>query len=235
LDLEGLIKNTSSKGTEYYTDKFDVVIAKQCRTCCEIKYIEDYTKNKTKWDGRSSECKMCRKRYAQDNHEIESSRYRRWYEENRNHKASYKQDWQRNNLDKRAVSRLRRRARENELPNDFTHEQMKNTIEYFRGCALTGDSKDIQWDHVIPITSGYGGTTFGNMVPLRKDLNISKSNRNIFEWYSANCERLCIDHNRFNNLIAWLAEVNSMTIEEYRNHVYDCYAKSDEINGEEIN
>jgi hypothetical protein len=234
LNLERLTKNVSSKGTEYYTDKSDLVIAKQCRTCGEIKYIEDYTKNKSKWDGRSSECKVCRKKYAQDNHDIESNRHRRWYSENRDYKNNYKLDWQRKNKDKRAVSRLRRRARENELPNDFTHAQMTDTLEHFGGCALSGDSKDIHWDHVIPLTCGVGGTTLGNMIPLRKDFNISKNNRNIFEWYSSNGERLGIEPTTFENLIAWLAEVNLMTVEEYRKYVYECHTRLNENIGEEL-
>jgi hypothetical protein len=129
------------------------------------------------------------------------------YELNRDHEIARVLEHQRNNPDKNKLRQHRRRARRKSLPNDFTNEQMSQTYEYFGGCALTG-AAEVDWDHVVPLVSGFGGTTFGNMVPLRGDLNKSKNDANIFEWFERNKERFNLEQARFDRLIEWLASVN---------------------------
>jgi hypothetical protein len=129
----------------------------------------------------------------------------------------------------------RRLARKRYLPDDFTAEQLSQVINVFNGgCALTGE-RVFHWDHVVPLSVGHGGTTYGNMIPLRGDLNISKSNRNIFEWFEANRQLFKLEQERFNRLIEWLGKANGMTVEEYRDYVYECHANPNEINDAKAN
>jgi hypothetical protein len=118
----------------------------------------------------------------------------------------------------------RRRARERSLPDTFTLTQLNETLAQFNGgCALTGDSFAIHWDHVIPLATGHGGTIYGNMIPLRADLNVSKSDANIFEWFKTNKQRFELSQERFDALIRWLAQVNEMSTSEYRDYVYEAH------------
>lgn len=120
------------------------------------------------------------------------------------------------------------RAKEKGLPHSLTFDEYIKTNEIFEGsCPLTGDTDYIQWDHVIPLKSGRGGTVYGNLVPIRADINHSKGNRNIFEWYEENKNIFNIKADKFDSLINWLAESNRMTPEQYKSHVYEIYKKLD--------
>ncbi|MGM0904201.1 MAG: hypothetical protein ACQEXB_24245 [Bacillota bacterium] len=136
--------------------------------------------------------------------------------------------WAKNNKDKVAgyVKRAYhvRLARRRGLADDFTSNDLERTLCAFNNsCVLTGHI-DTHLDHVIPLSIGHGGTTYGNMIPLRSDLNLSKNNKNIFEWFEANRQRFELSQERFDNLIAWLASANAMSVEEYRDYVYFCHA-----------
>lgn len=149
------------------------------------------------------------RKYIKENPEKVKERYRKWYKAN---------------PDKWRAKYHRRRARKLLLPDEISGEQLNETLENFNGgCALTGDTSVFHWDHVIPLATETVGTVYGNMVPLRADLNMSKGSLNIFDWFTSNKERFSLSQNNFDRLIDWLAKVNGMTIDEYRDFVYECH------------
>ena len=75
----------------------------------------------------------------------------------------------------------------------------------------------------MPISIGHGGTTYGNMWPLCIRLNSSKHNKNIFDWFETNRQRLELSQDKFDTLIKYLADANGKTVEEYRGYVYWCH------------
>ncbi|MEW4281722.1 HNH endonuclease [Priestia megaterium] len=118
----------------------------------------------------------------------------------------------------------RRNARERSLPNDLSNEQQDAIMTHFNNaCALTGETIDLHLDHVIPLAAGHGGTTYGNMIPLRGDLNCSKNDSNLFEWFKSNRRRFELSQERFDALVQYLADVNEMTVEEYTKYYYECF------------
>jgi hypothetical protein len=169
------------------------------------------------------------RKYRIDNKEFKAEIARKYYDKNRERIIENYRKWKSDNPKRVILKRQRRRARQKALLDDFTAIQMKSTFDDFNGCALTGESGEIHWDHVIPISIGHGGTTYGNMVPLRPDLNLSKQNANIFEWFEANRQRFNLEQERFDRLIEWLGKANGMTVEEYRAYVYECHANPNEI------
>ncbi|MEP9408591.1 hypothetical protein ABKP09_19930 [Peribacillus frigoritolerans] len=180
-----------------------------CKKCCQIKDAEYRTKNKEYYRTKTKE-------FEAKNKELRSEINRRWREKNKSSEAykSYK-----------TVQRQRRHARKALLPDSLTHHEKALIYDYFNNsCALTGSLEGKHLDHVIPLAVGHGGTVYGNMAPLRFDLNFSKSDQNIFEWFEANSQRFQLSQKRFDDLINYLAAINNMTIEEYRTYVYWCHA-----------
>lgn len=195
------------------------------------KYNRDYhEKNK---DVRN----QYNKRYREENKDFINFRTKRWRKANRQHISEYarhyqeqnaekvkeqKDRWMKLNKDVLVLYSQRRRARKKLLPDDLTPSEQDLLVEQFGGCALTGDSK-IHYDHVIPLSTGHGGTTFKNIIPLRGDLNISKKDKNLFEWFEANRQRFNLSQERFDRLIDWLGKVNNMSVEEYQKYVFWCH------------
>lgn len=130
--------------------------------------------------------------------------------------------------------RITRERRKDELKNTSKYINHKNSMEnefndydkellllkFNNSCALTGESENIEFDHVIPISWRVFGTTINNIIPLNKSLNASKGNRNIFKWYEENKDKFDIDEYKFKNAISYVAELNNMTYDEYEKFVY---------------
>lgn len=130
---------------------------------------------------------------------------------------------------------VRRQARRDALINDFSTDQEKATLSYFNGrCALTGKDVPLHVDHVLPLAVGHGGTTLSNMLPIGQRLNSSKGAKNIFEWYEENGDRFDVVPELFAKAIEYLAELNEMTTQDYRDYVYECHANPNDILTEAI-
>jgi hypothetical protein len=222
-----------------------VIVGKECTKCGEWKpLINSFYKNKEGLGGVKSVCKVCQSKVDSSVYLVnKKSRlremtkwrsenedyYRNYYEENKEKVKGYVLNWAQKNRDKINISSQRRRARKKSLPDNFTKKQADEVMAHFRyGCALTGDA-GIHWDHTIPLEVGHGGTTYGNMIPLRSDLNMSKQDSNIFEWFDSNRQRFELSQAKFDRLIAWLAAANDVTVEEYRDYVYWCHANPNDV------
>jgi hypothetical protein len=189
---------------------------KKCHGCGEVQQVKKFTKKKGSLFGLYTRCNTC-----------QAAKLREYLNNSSEAREKFKlhsKKWQLKNREKMKRLYHRRLARKRNLPDDLTAAQLAYTLyEFDDMCAFTGD-RNTHLDHVIPLAVGHGGTTYGNMIPLRADLNLSKNDRNIFEWFEANRQRFELSQERFDNLIAWLASANAMTIEEYRDHVYWCHA-----------
>jgi hypothetical protein len=200
-------------------------------------YVERYETNKehlqelsrTYYQSNREILSEHRRKYAAENREAISERQRAYYASNKERVAEMCRNWRRNNPEKDILISERRRARKKSLPDDFTESQMMEALDLFGGCALTGEVSDLHWDHVIPLATGLGGTTFGNMIPLRSDLNLSKSDGNIFEWFERNNERFNLRQDKFDNLIDYLSRMNGMSVDDYRSFVYGCFENKREV------
>lgn len=133
--------------------------------------------------------------------------------------------------DKKYIECARRRnLRKRNLINDFTEEDRKETLEYFENkCALTGKDVPLHMDHVIPLAVGHGGTTKSNMLPVWQRINTSKGAKNIFEWYKESGERFGVIPEKFDKAIKYLADLNGMSVDEYREYVYRCHENPNDI------
>lgn len=174
------------------------------------------------------------RKYYGDNTEKAREMNRKRCEADPEKRREMSRNWAAANPEKKALSKRRRRARKVALPDTLTIKQQSVIITRFNGeCALTG-STVYHMDHALPVNCGHGGTTFENMYPLRSDLNISKKDRHIFEWFEANRERFGLSQAKFDVLISYLAEVNGMTTKEYRMYVDWCFDNPRDIDDLEM-
>jgi hypothetical protein len=212
--------------------EIDGIIGKDCGICKEWMPLDKFLDRKSGAGGKRSDCIECERvrslQYFYDHKDECRKREQDWAVRNPDKRLEKLRRWYANNPDKITENNHKRLARKRSLPNTFTTENMKELLEIFGGCALTGDF-DIHWDHVIPLATGKIGTVKGNMIPLRKDLNVSKSDGNIFEWFSANCERFNLSKEKFDKLINDLAIMNGMSVNDYRSFVYSCFENKREV------
>jgi len=115
--------------------------SKTCSKCEEIKPIIEYAKNKNKWDGICSQCKMCQKKYYNENSDKVKERISKYIKENPEKKKQqdkksyqkrkekiyeYKKEYYKNNKEKikeyhREYKRERRKIDPNfKLRNDIS-------------------------------------------------------------------------------------------------------------------
>lgn len=135
----------------------------------------------------------------------------------------YKENWDRFQNMKRAVFH-RRRTMETSLPNTLTADEIGEIKEHFgNACSLTGRTDDIHLDHFIPLAIGHGGTYKGNIVPLTREVNRSKSAKNPFEWIEDEETKKLVDLNRWEKLIEYLADQNGLTVDEFKDYVNWCF------------
>lgn len=219
--------NNWKPSSEFNKEKHGVGgLQRKCRECQSVSFKEYYEQN-------IDELRVKKLEYHHNNREARSLYDKRYYAENQDKIIKYREEnrarytelnrkWREKNKERGLLPTRLRRARILTLPNDLTAEQQEFLISKFDGCALTED-KEFDFDHVIPLTVGHGGTTYGNMIPLRHDLNQSKGNKNIFEWFEANRQRFNLSQEKFDSLIEWLADTNSVSVEDYKAHVYWCH------------
>lgn len=128
------------------------------------------------------------------------------------------------------VRHINREARKRDLPDTLTKDQHSEILrKYSWSCALTGVTIDIQFDHVIPLAIGHGGTTYENMLPLSASLNASKCASNVFEWAEHNHNRLGFTMERFNEVMTEVASRSNLTLDQYKDHVNWCYENKREL------
>jgi len=183
--------------------------------CIEMQRMH-YHKNKEKYAQRY-------KVYYEENQEYHRERRRKHYFENWEKSREKNKQWFRDNPEQAQVIRMRRRTREYLLPDDITYDEVEEIKKFFGGCALTGETKDIHLDHVIPLATGRIGAVRGNIIPLKSSLNESKRDKNIFEWFEQNKEYWGLSQEKFDKLIDYLATQNEMSVEKYREFVYWCH------------
>ena len=196
-----------------------------------IQNKEHYQELNSKWyEENKQQINAYKRKHYQENKSLYREKGKKWSVENKELTRKYKNKWKKKNPEMVRLYKLKRRAREYALPDTLTMEQQKEIANYFMGCALTGKKEDIHFDHFIPLSVGHGGTTLGNMVPLCAEVNMSKGNKNPFEWIKTRDD---VALEKWGKLVGYLAMLNNMTIEEFETYVYWCFENPNKIEIEE--
>lgn len=174
---------------------------RKCSHCHKVKSIESFGVKKAAKDGMNPKCKQCVCDYQNKRNQLPEVYI---YNKNKSQK---------------------RRAILKELPHSLTPREWKDIKLCFNNrCFLTGkvltESK-LSIEHVIPLATGHGGHIKENVLPLDISLNMARKDKNIFEWFY----KLDVTEEmkrRFGEAIDYLAFMNEMSVEEYKEFVYYC-------------
>ncbi len=97
-------------------------------------------------------------------------------------------------------------------------------------CYFTGTKQHksrgivtVHLDHFIAKHTGHVGRIIGNTYPLYYKLNLSKSNKNPFEWINEKDINRTINADKWDQLINYFAQCYGLTLTEYKKFVYWCY------------
>jgi len=199
----------------------------KCTVCNELKNLDDFYADSNGFMGVRNTCKLCHDAttllYRKKNAEKVRAINREWARNNLDKIYEMSRTWRKNNPDK--YKRLikarshKKEAMKRLLVCTFGTDDLDTLLcDFGYKCSLTL-SEDIQLDHFIPLSWGHGGTYKENLHPLDSNLNLSKSNKNPFEWIKEHPE---IPRKRFDNLVRHFARANGLTPEDFRDFVYWC-------------
>lgn len=174
---------------------------KKCSKCGEVKATTEFYKDKSKKDGRTSRCRVCRSleaaKYRAENPENVKMAQAKWCAENRDKRKAYyakyraenlekekarSAKYQKANLDRFRAYEQRRRARKANALGDHTAEQLQARFDYHGNkCVYCDSTENLHADHQIPLSRG--GTNFAsNMVPACASCNLSKNDKTPIEF-----------------------------------------------------
>ena len=188
-------------------------VFKKCTKCGEIKLAttEYFSEKKRYRFGLFSQCKVCEqkygKQYRQDNkehiQEYQKEYNKQYYQDNKEHCLEYGKQYHQDNKEyfqehykqycqtpqgQAAYfnARQRRRTKEASLGNGITVEQWQECMNFFGWkCAYSGKSLkkgNRSLDHITPLNLG-GDNEIWNLVPMCRNYNSSKNDKEMIEWY----------------------------------------------------
>ena len=210
--------------TEYFSKakrgKFG--LESQCKVC-----KQEYSKQ---WRRDNKEhCQEYCKQWRQDNkehfQEYHKEYCKQWYQDNKEHKLEYCKQWYQDNKEHyqeynkeyyKEYSKTpqgqvayfnacqRRRTKEAALGNGITKEQWLECMNFFGWkCAYSGESlsnkKARSLDHITPLNSG-GDNEIWNLVPMYRNYNSSKKDKEMVEWYK---EQPFYSEDRLKKIYEW--------------------------------
>lgn len=223
--------------TRYLMSQFGDIVQKECRKCREMKVLDEFYPAKDCLALRRSECKDCElsanRHYHKSDRKRSAARKHLWRSANRDKSVATVRAWYQANRDSinarrresgsGVISNKLRRERISNLENNWSESEREATLKYFGGCALTGNTEHVQFDHVIPIVTGYGGTVAWNMLPMTAELNQSKSTKHIIVWFYENQERFSLSEDRFLRALEYLADLRNTDINCFLEYIDACH------------
>lgn len=159
---------------------------KRCSACKVEKPFEEFSKNKTRKDGYSSECKSCVKKYQKENKGKFCEYNKQYYEENKDkiskRHRQYSKQYKKENKGKVLSWKAKRRAQKLQAtPSWLTAEHLKSIERFYTISKEMELISGVKYhvDHIIPLQ---GKDVCGLHVPwnlqvIEASENLSKNNK----------------------------------------------------------
>lgn len=180
---------------EYFYNKKTCIdgLMGMCKECRESHRKKYYKENKDR-------ILMKGKEYRDNNKEKCAKASKAWYDKNKGYMAEYQRKYNLKNIAKMKenakrwkaskrgktltnIATNRRRAKKKSLANTLTHEQWEQIkADFGYKCAYCGQTLPLQQEHFKALSKG-GEYTHNNIIPACRSCNMSKWNKDFFEWY----------------------------------------------------
>lgn len=149
---------------------------------------------------------LYRKVYYQENRDKELEQRREYYQENKEEKLKYNKQHYEENKEYYLVRNQNRRAKNNGNDYSLTKDEWLECLKFFDWKdAYTGLPLEIiHLDHVVPLSKG-GATNKSNIIPCEAEINLSKYNKDMEDWYMS---QSFFNANRLQKIYRWM-EINS--------------------------
>lgn len=212
---EFFTKNSSNKSGLYS-------LCKKCKSKQNLQYRTENKDKKAKTDkayykANKEKMRNYHAKHYKENKERISLRSRKHYEENKEQikkktKAyarnnpektrKWKKKWRDNNKEQLSVKRHIKRANKAKTEHSLTLEQWEQCLDFFNyKDAYTGLSMETpSQDHIIPMSKG-GPYTRDNIVPCEININCSKQDSDMEEWYR---KQDYFSEKRLNRIYEWI-------------------------------
>lgn len=167
---------------------------KFCRCCQTLLSAESFHKSTKSKDGLHSKCKECVSKYFKTyyvlNKEKIDAKNNAWAKNNadrlreinktkvKKSRAASSKRWRQANHDKVIAQKRTRRSRKRGAKTYVVSAKELKTL-YSRPCCVCGSKINIEIDHIVPLSKG-GDHSIGNLQPLCKPCNLSKSDKLFF-------------------------------------------------------
>lgn len=171
---------------------------KTCTGCGLEKPLDDFGKRSASRDGKMERCRDCH-----------NARQRAYWDANREKMNEWQNNWRKRNPEKRQAQRLRYNRTYREQNIVVAREWAKNNpekrakiktayrarkhsetfyildreIKHLKAspCAVCGSQGPVDIDHIVPLSKG-GRHSVGNLQPLCRSCNTSKSDKFFADW-----------------------------------------------------
>ena len=154
---------------------------KKCSNCGELKPFSEFHKKKCSKDGLQSQCKMCNKKYYENNkekmkeyRENNKEKMKEYYENNKEKIKEYKKEWRENNYVRIWCSSTINSHKKRGYIVNITIDELYNIVKDEPSCEICG--KELEW-----YSTGKGKTT--NLSPsldrIYNENEINKDNISI--------------------------------------------------------
>lgn len=200
-----------------------------CKDCKTIKARTEFTPatRKSKYSSQCTECSRIYAKKLRDNAPPEKKResWKKYKATHEEYEKKRLKTWMNENKDQFSAISQRYRIKLKQLEDTLTGEEWANTRSYFQDTCAVCDSQDrIELDHWIPISWGQIGNVKENVVPLCKFHNMSKKNRNPNKWITI-ADNIVFE--KTTKLYEYLAEINELSVEEYKEFIDLCFEDRD--------
>lgn len=135
-----------------------------------------------------------------------------YHKEYREYKKEYYQT--KNGKERARIATEKRRAKKRGNGGSYTKEQWEECLNFFKySCAYTGEdlsNGNLHVDHIVPLQKG-GMNYIHNLCPSVSYANLSKSNKDMEEWYR---EQPYFDEVRLSKIYEWMEYAKEILKEE---------------------
>ena len=183
---------------------YKVKVCTKCKRiliACEI----NFKKAKKGKYNLASQCKVCEKKYREENKEHILEYMKQYYEENKEQIVEYHKQYYEENPHIQFNERNKRRSKEENQGSGITKEQWLEMMIFFDfKCAYSGEklnNKEVRTvDHIVALDNG-GLNEIWNCIPMYRNYNSSKGVKDMLDWYR---QQEYFSKERLNKIYAWI-------------------------------